>query len=75
MPRQPPRTCETIVKSTLHSFDINHTKCSKNKPPHLVKGKILDRILGQSGFEDEREYRVCANLMDRIKKHNATRGD
>ena len=56
MPRQPPRTCETIVKSTLHSFEINHTKCSKNKPPHLVKGKILDRILGQSGFEDEREY-------------------
>jgi len=70
MPRQPPRTSETIVKSTLHSFGINHTKCNKNKPSRLVKGKVLECFFGLSAFEDEREYRVCANLMDRMKKHD-----
>ena len=35
----------------------------------------MDRLLGQSAFEDEREYRVCATLMDRMKEHDETRGD
>lgn len=48
---------------------------TQTKNSYLVKGKRLDGYLDQSAFEEENEYQVCANLMDRLKECEATRGD
>ena len=76
---QPLKSCETIVKATilesLADNKIPHIKCHKTKKSHLVKGKRLERYLDQSAFDEEKEYQVCANLMNTLKEYEAKRGD
>ena len=44
-----------------------HNKCNKTKKSQLTNGKILNGYLDSSTFNNEKEYRVCSNHMDKLR--------
>ena len=56
--------CDLAVKIILTS----HTRCNKTKDPSEFSGNELNDYLGLygRGLEEQKNYRVCANIADRV---------
>ena len=61
--------CDPALKIILTS----HTRCNKTKDPSEFSGKELNDYLGLHcrGLEEQKNYRVCANIADRVREKKA----
>ena len=59
----------TLLRSSTKRV---HNKCNKCKNPQLICGSILNTYFELNDLNNEREYRVCSNLADKLKTFKST---
>ena len=67
------KVCEAIVRTLLRSSTKRmHNKCNKCKNPQLICASILNTYFELNDLNNEREYRVCSSLADKLKTFKST---
>ena len=58
--------CDPAIKTIV----TGHIKCNKTKDPSEFSGKELNKYLGLHGrgLEEDKNYRVCSNIADRVRE-------